>query len=239
MPPIINSENTRLTVNTKNIFIDATGFDETKLSIIINTLVTMFSGYCSEPFTVEYVEHTTSENSFMFPTLVPDVFQTNKDYLNTLAGTTLNTDEMPHYLSKMGYKTKVLSSHEIEVTVPVFRNDVLHPCDIAEDLAISFGFNKIPKRKLKTVCKGLQQPINKLTDIVRYEMANCGYVECLTFSLFSKRDMFDNVLRKEEEIVTICESKTKELEVVRNSLIPGILKSIESNKTEQVFYFII
>ena len=235
MPPLINSEETRLTVNTKNVFIDATGFDETKLSIVINTLVTMFSVYCLEPFTVEYVEHVTSQQTFNFPTLEPYIFQTNKQYINSLAGTSLNTDEMPEYLSKMGYKTKVLSSEEIEVSVTVFRNDVLHPCDIGEDLAIAFGFNRIPKNKLKTVCKGFQQPINKLTDIVRSEMANCGYVECLTFSLFSKKDMFDNLLRKEEEIVSIYESKTKELEVVRNSLIPGILKSVESNKTEQVF----
>lgn len=234
MPPLINSENTRLTVNTKNVFIDATGFDETKLSIVVNTLVTMFSVYCSEPFTIEYVTHETSKETFKFPTLEPHVFRTDKNYLNSLAGTSLNTNEMPHYLSKMGYKTKVLSSEEIEVTVPVFRNDVLHPCDVGEDLAISYGFNNIPKRKLKTVCKGLQQPLNKLTDIVRNEMANCGYVECLTFSLFSKKDMFENILRKEEEIVSIYESKTKELEVVRNSLIPGILKSVESNKTEQV-----
>lgn len=31
----------------------------------------------------------------------------------------------------------------MEFIVPIFRGDVLHACDIAEDLAISFGYNNI------------------------------------------------------------------------------------------------
>lgn len=51
MPPIINSEHSKITLNTRNIFIDTTATDETKLGIVINIIVAMFSEYCEEPFT--------------------------------------------------------------------------------------------------------------------------------------------------------------------------------------------
>lgn len=54
MPPIINSEHSKITLNTKNVFIDLTATDETKLEIVSNIICTMFSEYCEDAFT--YVE---------------------------------------------------------------------------------------------------------------------------------------------------------------------------------------
>lgn len=51
MPPIINSEHSKITLNTRNVFIDLTATDETKLGIVTNEMVAMFSEYCAEPFT--------------------------------------------------------------------------------------------------------------------------------------------------------------------------------------------
>ena len=51
MPPIINSEHSKITLNTRNVWIDVTATDETKLGIVINIIATMFSEYCEEPFT--------------------------------------------------------------------------------------------------------------------------------------------------------------------------------------------
>ena len=50
MPPIINSERSKITLNTRNVFIDVTATDLTKLNIVTNIMVTMFSEYCEEPF---------------------------------------------------------------------------------------------------------------------------------------------------------------------------------------------
>ena len=51
MPPIINSEHSKITLNTRNIFIDVTATDETKLGIVVNIISAMFSEYCEEAFT--------------------------------------------------------------------------------------------------------------------------------------------------------------------------------------------
>ena len=50
MPPIINSEHSKITLNTRDIFIDVTATDETKLNIVVNIVSTMFSEYCEEPY---------------------------------------------------------------------------------------------------------------------------------------------------------------------------------------------
>ena len=51
LPPIINSDLTKITLDTTDVFIDCTATDQTKLEIVINTMVAMFSVYASQPFT--------------------------------------------------------------------------------------------------------------------------------------------------------------------------------------------
>jgi phenylalanyl-tRNA synthetase beta chain len=58
MPPIINSQHTKISLETKNVFIDLTATDRTKLSIVTNMMVTMFAQYTAEPFTWVLVERT-------------------------------------------------------------------------------------------------------------------------------------------------------------------------------------
>ena len=43
MPPIINGDHTKITLNTKNIFVDITATDLNKAKIVLDTVVCMFS----------------------------------------------------------------------------------------------------------------------------------------------------------------------------------------------------
>lgn len=51
LPPIINGDHSKITLDTKNVFIEITATDKTKVEIVNNILVAMFSRYCEEPFT--------------------------------------------------------------------------------------------------------------------------------------------------------------------------------------------
>ena len=51
LPPIINGDLTKISLDTTDVFIECTATDQTKLEIVINTMVAMFSCYASEPFT--------------------------------------------------------------------------------------------------------------------------------------------------------------------------------------------
>lgn len=56
LPPIINGNHSKITLKTKNVFIECTATDKFKAQIVLDTVVCMFSKYCEEPFTVEPVE---------------------------------------------------------------------------------------------------------------------------------------------------------------------------------------
>jgi phenylalanyl-tRNA synthetase beta chain len=55
LPPIINSETTKITLNTKNVFIEITGTDLMKCKICLAVLAAQFSEYCGgdSKFTIE------------------------------------------------------------------------------------------------------------------------------------------------------------------------------------------
>jgi len=240
LPPLINGDHSKLTVNTRNVFIDITAKDLTKAKIVLNTLVAMFSIYCDDQFTIEQVEVITSNGKTInYPIIETKSFLTDSRYISNITGIDLENEEIIKLLKKMGLKASLESSCKLNVEVPITRTDILHPCDIAEDVAIAHGYNNIIKKAPTTVCNGYQQPINKLTDLIRFEMAASGYIECLTMALISKKDMLTNMLEDLNEnvlseCVQIFKSKTSEFELFRNSLIPGILKTLEANKANQV-----
>jgi phenylalanyl-tRNA synthetase beta chain len=240
LPPIINSQHTKMTLDTHNVFIDITGLDYTKCEIVLNTLVAMFSVYCKDPFTVEEVKVVTTKNNEanLYPNLKPRVFKADVEYLRTISGIhDIVPEEILKCLKKMELDGKILNEKEIEVTAPITRSDVLHQCDIAEDLAISYGYNNITKKITPTNCYGRQQPYNKLADLFRHEMAMGGYVEFLTMALLSEKDLYTNMLKKPDDLsAKIFYSSCKEFEYMRSSLIPGILKSVEANKANQLPY---
>jgi phenylalanyl-tRNA synthetase beta chain len=240
LPPIINSQHTKMTLDTHNVFIDITGLDFTKCEIVLNTLVAMFSVYCKDQFTIEEVKVVDKLNNTekLYPNLQPRVFKADIEYLRTISGIhDIIPEEILKCLKKMELDGKILNEKEIEVSAPITRSDILHQCDIAEDLAIAYGYNNIPKVITPTNCYGRQQPYNKLADMFRHEMAMGGYVEFLTMALLSEKDLYTNMLKKPDDLsAKIFYSSCKEFEYMRSSLIPGILKSVEANKANQLPY---
>ena len=53
MPPIINGDHSKISVRTRNVLIEMTATDKTKVEVVNNMMVSMFSQYTDEPFTYE------------------------------------------------------------------------------------------------------------------------------------------------------------------------------------------
>ena len=178
LPPIINGEHSKITLNTKNIFFEVTATDLTKASIVLDTLVTMFSQYCESPFTVEPVETLLpGGETLTYPKLSYRTESVKADKVNANIGINLKADEMSALLTKMCLPTEVGAGGSLTVTVPPTRADVLHPADIYEDVAIAHGYNNIVKTIPKTLTVAKQLPVNKLTDQLREAVAQAGFTE--------------------------------------------------------------
>ncbi|KAJ2707724.1 phenylalanine--tRNA ligase subunit beta [Coemansia sp. IMI 203386] len=260
LPPLINSNHSKISLDTKNIFIEATATDMTKANMVLNILVTMFSGYCAEPFTVEPVEVVYPDGqSFVYPNLEQRTVETSTKYLNSVVGINQTSDEIVTLLKKMSLEASVAKSHDgvsgllkkmslgsksseqhgdqvenekIVVKFPVTRPDILQECDIAEDLAIAFGYNKIPRAQNNEATVGKALPLNKLTDLVRKEIAMAGWTEALTLSLCSHDENFKFLRRVDNgnEAIVLEKPKTIECQIGRSTMLPGLLKTISENR---------
>lgn len=65
VPPIINGEHSKITLDTRNVLIEVTGIDKTKVSIVLDMVCTMFSVYCEDKFVVEQVEVAGASGKFL------------------------------------------------------------------------------------------------------------------------------------------------------------------------------
>ncbi|KAA8541114.1 hypothetical protein F0562_025077 [Nyssa sinensis] len=234
LPPIINGAHSAITLKTKNVFIECTATDLTKASIVLNTMVTMFSVYCERKFEVEPVEVIYPDGkSRVYPDLLLYHMEVPLSYINGTTGVPLEASEVKSLLNKMQLHAKhSVSGHKecnLIVSVPPTRSDVLHPCDVAEDVAIAYGYNEIPDKK-PAFLKPL--PLNELSNLIRLEIAMSGYTEVLTWILCSYNENFAMLNRKDDKstAVIIGNPRSSDFEIVRTSLMPGILKTVKHNK---------
>ena len=73
----------------------------------------------------------------------------------------------------------------LDVEVPCTRPDILHECDIMEDVAVAYGFNNLPRSMPTTNTVAKAFIVNKLADILRKECAMAGWTEALPLILVS------------------------------------------------------
>ncbi|XP_024526452.1 phenylalanine--tRNA ligase beta subunit, cytoplasmic isoform X1 [Selaginella moellendorffii] len=251
LPPIINGAHSAISLNTKNVLIECTATDLTKAKIVLNTMVAMFSGYCDEKFEVEPVDVVDPVGRV---TRCPDLSLRTMDvdlsYIKKSIGVPLQAGEIVDLLSKMQLTSKEIDGDKIQVFIPPTRSDILHPCDVMEDVAVAYGFNNIPKTRPKTSTEGRQQPLNEFSDLLRLELAMAGFSEVLNWVLVSKKENFTLLNRKDDEKIAAIVSNPRSsdfevgiksplfhcfvnslaFQVLRTSLLPGILKVMEHSK---------
>ena len=147
LPPVINSQRTKISPKTRNIFFEITATDKTKLEIVNNILVTMFSLYTEEPFTVEPVKIVSKHNNEtrQVPDLTPRETEVEISYINSCTGLDLSAEEMCKYLSRMAYiATPSKSSKDLlDISVPATRADVLQASDVCWNPPITTTFKFI------------------------------------------------------------------------------------------------
>jgi phenylalanyl-tRNA synthetase beta chain len=237
LPPIINGRHSRIQLHTKNVFIECTATDKTKANIVLDTVVAMFSEHCSQPFTVEPVDINYESSGVVetTPILFSRTETAKVDFVNSIIGIECDPERMVKLCDKMqlGPARLLEDGNTIQVTVPCTRSDILHAVDIAEDVGIAYGYNNIIKKVPQTSTVGGEQPLNHFGDLLRDEIARAGYTEVLTHGLVSTHDNF-TALQKPVDMnlaVSLSNPANVEYEVIRTTLLPGLFKVLEHNKS--------
>lgn len=155
------------------------------------------------------------------------------DWVNEKLGTSLNADEITGLLEKIGFKVEI-SGEKMIVTVPSWRNDVSIREDIAEEVGRLYGYNNIKPTNFPSqhaaVRTDEQLKQRAVTDI----MCQSGALEVFNFSLIGK-SLLDSMHLPEDhkyrDIIHLETPLTDDWASMRNSLIPGLLKTASFNIT--------
>ena len=256
VPPVINSRHSRITLGTRNVLIEVTATDATKANIVLETIVTMFSQYCAQPFTVEEVDiqydspspsasASASEEgaaaaavpeavrAYTSPALSTRQCSATVAEITGTIGVLISPAQICTLCDRMqlGPAQYLPASDAVLVHVPPTRSDILHAVDIIEDVAIAYGFNNIPLTTPATLTVGAQLPMNSFADLLRAEVARAGYMEMLTHGLCSEAENFAHLRRPVGPAVRLSNPANVEYEVVRTTLLPGALKTLAHNRS--------
>ena len=99
LPPIINSDSTKISLNTKNVFIEITGTDLTKCQIVLAILASQFSEHCKgdSKFKIEPVEviyEGDESKNLVSPCLDIETFEVEVSYICRLLGITVSLEDI-------------------------------------------------------------------------------------------------------------------------------------------------
>lgn len=237
LPPIINGDHSKIKLTTKNVLIESTATDYTRALMALNCLIASFSEYCAEPFVVEDIEivYEHENRTDITPQFKTNKFVANIDTINKVGSINVNAEQACNLLQKMCLSAKPISEKQIEVEVPITRGDIIQECDIVEDVCIAFGYNNIQLSLPKTPTVGKQLLLNKMSDLIREEIASAGYKEGLNFVLVAKEDLTTRLNKvADEQMVIIDNPNVQEFSVGRTTLLPGCLKWLSTNKKNKI-----
>lgn len=85
----------------------------------------------------------------MYPDLTPREIEVSLDYINSSLGLNLPADEVCSLLRSMQLDVAPAAADgntQLLVRVPATRSDILHACDVMEDVAIAYGYNNLPQQ---------------------------------------------------------------------------------------------
>jgi len=230
IPPIINSVYTgKVTEETRNVFIEITGHEIKRILVALNVLTTALAERGGEIQTVKVTYH---DQTIVTPDLSLQEHEVDPEYCRRHLGLDLTDEEIAGLLRKARYDALV-ENGRIIARAPGYRNDIMHPADIVEDVAVAYDLNRMdPEPPSINTIGGISQK-EAYSAPVREVMVGLGYQEILTFSLTNKENLFQRMNLPLEEVCEIKNPISASWTAIRNWLLPSIMEFLSHNLHNQ------
>lgn len=220
-PPIINGDTTKVTTRTKSMFVDVTSTDEKVgddvLAVVATTLAE--AGGRIGTVSVKY-----SEGTRVTPDLSPSKLTLDPALVRSVLGMELSSAEISRSLrrSRLDVKGKT-------VLAPRYRLDLMHPVDLAEEVALGYGFDRITPIYPPSRQPGSFNRFEEYLDSVSTVMAGMGMIELMTYELTDPHHLYPSFQRPDGDKIQVKDPKSLEHSVLRDSLIPTMMAALRSN----------
>lgn len=154
-----------------------------------------------------------------------------------MMGADIPKDFIIDILQRLGCQVAEASDDALDVVAPSFRPDLEREIDLYEEVLRLYGMERIP-----STLPGGRGRIGKLTEAQQIEaklhatLRACGLNETMTYAFASPEDL--NMLRMDGcvsgEAVELINPINADQSVMRQSLIPGLLRSVSYNQNHGV-----
>ncbi len=226
MPPIINSESTRVTEATKGFFIDVTGQDE---RVINQALAIIVASLAERGFGLGSVAIKYPGGRAITPKLRPRKHRVNARDVNKIVGIEASPRQLAKLAQVMRYGVEKVKGDALALLVPPYRGDIMHEIDIIEDMAIGYGYDKLDPTLPDVRTTGERAAVEKISDKARRALTGLNFMEVMTYTLTNQRVSFE-LMRLKGEAAEIANPVSEEYTIVRESLLPSLLLVAKANK---------
>lgn len=227
-PPIINSERTRVTENTHNILLDVTGIEPRAVGVAVNILATAFveMGASVESVSIDGVDG---------PLLQPSERMVSAKECSKLTGIPMDAELMASLLEKMRFGCSVLDDDAVLVSIPCYRADIMHDCDIYEDAAIAYGYDRIAAELPRLSTIGKPHPVQSLYSQVRTIMVGQGYHENTPFTLTNEDVAYIKMNRPiNPQSLHVLHPISEDQTIIRTDILPLLMESLALNRSREL-----
>ena len=247
-PPIINGDHTTVTHNTRDFFIDVTGWDERACEASLMLVCLQLTQWGGQ---VESVEITTCEGDHIVsPIGTGKTHVVPEELVQNLLGRSFTDDELQVAVQRMGGRFEGrqpapndapdrstsmavarAGTSELLFTMPRWRFDLLHPVDMVEELAIGHGYEDLGTDVPKATLTAQPRTDHHLRRRLRASMEGMGMMQIQSLTLSNMDDQFVRMRwEPNHAVTTITNPITVDHTVLRQHLMPGLLKLLASNR---------
>jgi phenylalanyl-tRNA synthetase beta chain len=225
MPPIINAANSAVEAGTKNIFIDITGTDKASVNSLTTALIFNMQFFGRVDIIKPAMESKELDTSF---SLGITYFYINEEHVSNLLGIRIKKMEIIKILNSLDYKTKTTGT-DIRVTVPFYRQDIIHQVDIIDDIMRHHGVNNIVAREPKTLTIGAKLPYSAALEGIRDVLVGFGYQETDMNVLTNENFQFRKMHFNGSGYAPLIDIKSGEITMARVNVFPELLRFVSNN----------
>jgi phenylalanyl-tRNA synthetase beta chain len=229
--PIINSEDCRVRQETRSVLIDATG---TSLEDVVNA-VTLMATSIVERSTSGFIEavRVVYENGFVVeaPRRRTISIEVSVEDINKLLGTALSSQDIVNLLKYSQYEVDSVMETKLIVKPPIYRIDVKTWVDVAEDVAVAYGYETLGSTAQSlppSTTPGKKHPVEYFSSRIRDLLVGMGFQEVANY-MMSSRDIQLGLMGVEGDLFVVGNPKSDRFEALRIWLTPQLIEVVREN----------
>lgn len=248
---VMGGDSTKIEDTTKNILIESAYFDH--IAVKKSTIATNTKTDASYRFERE-IDHTltlaalnravdlivTLDNNAKIVSRAKEVnvkqFEATRivfdcGLVKRYLGLDMNKMQVSSIFKRYGFNASALGENNLKVDIPFYRHDLTIAEDLIEEIARVYGYNNLDSNVPHIKCNPIKTDYADIS-FVKHRMASYGLYETKQYSLGDSK-MFKNIGYKDEQLISVVNPLTSEMDVLRPTTLVSLLNSIAYNQNHR------